>query len=92
MMKKSNTTVGYHGVQIHILPPLLHFTNMMCKKLLENWLIGNNRDNIHTYCLMHNDNIRHVKTKKCNNYGNYKLRRIKVFMKVINKHAREYNL
>ena len=45
-LKKGNLMVGYHGGQLHILPPLLQFTKIIQNELINNLLIGNKRDNI----------------------------------------------
>ena len=46
MMKERNMMIGYHGLQIHRLPPLSQSPKVTCKKLIENLLIRNNRDKI----------------------------------------------
>ena len=91
LMKKGNMTVVYHRIYLNILPPLFQFTNMTQKQLVDNLLIQNKRDNITPFCLLNHNHVRHVKIKKCYNSGHYTLRTMKVFMKLIKKHATEEN-
>ena len=62
---------------------------MTRKKLTKNLFIGNKRDKTPLFCLLGRHCVRHVQTKKKNNDGHCTLRRMKVLMEVIEKHARE---
>ena len=88
MVKKINIMVGYHGGQLQILPSLLKFTKIMRKQLIDNRLIWNKKDKTPPLCLLMHHHVRHVHNKKFNNVAQYTLRRMKVFIKVINKHAK----
>ena len=83
--------MGIIGSQLHIIPPLLQFPKMTHNQLIYNLLIGNKRDKIPPFCLLTRHHARHLITKKCKNDGHYKLIRMKKFIKVTKKHAREDN-
>ena len=53
MAKKRNIKVGYYEGQLQKIPLLLQFTKTMCKQLIENPFIGNERDNIALAILYH---------------------------------------
>jgi len=80
--KNRKLKVGYHNIRIKLnaLPPTWKPTSMTSLQLIQNWFIGNERDNILPLYALDSKMVLHLKlNKNCNS--------MKCFMGIVQKYA-----
>jgi hypothetical protein len=84
-------TMGYHNGRLQVLPVYSEFPSMTMKQLIENWFVGNQKENITSFVLLDDEHVRHLGTSKTKNSGRNKLRQMKAVMKVVKRYAIDEN-
>ena len=60
---------------------------MTIKQLIDNWFIGNERENIPPFAVLQFNHVAHIKTAKSARSGKSKLRQMRSVMKAVKKYA-----
>ena len=72
-LKKRKLTVGFHHGRLQVVPVSWKFPNMTIKQLIDNWFIGNEREKIPPFAVLHFNHVAHIKTAKSARSGKSKL-------------------
>ena len=86
-MKKKKLAVGFHHGRLQVVPVYWTFPNMTINQLIDNWFIGNERENIPPLVILKFNHVAHIKTVKSERSGKSKLRQMRSVMKVVKKYV-----
>ena len=89
IMAKRQLTMGYHHGKLQVLPPCWEFPKMNIKQLIDNWYVGNLREQIPALVLLTHHDVAHLGRSKST--GKVKLRQMRLVMSQIERYARMEN-
>ena len=75
-------------VHFQVLPPTWTFPIMTCKQLIDNWYLGNKRENIPLLEVLSALHVAHLVTTGNHNAGKVKLRYMRCVMATLEKYSR----
>ena len=83
--------MGFHHGNFQMLPPTWTLPNMEFKQLIDNWYVGNNRENIPPLELLRGLYVAHLGTPGNWNDRKVKLINMRYVMKTLEKYAKKEN-
>lgn len=88
-MKKRKLSVGFHHNKLNALPPDFVFPSMVVPQFISCYLVGDVEKNIPPLGTLSSADVMHFKSKKGKSIGNKVRGKMKPFMKIVEKYARE---
>ena len=80
VMQKRTLPTGFHHVHLQVLPPKWKFPIITCKQLIDNWYVGNKRENIPPLEVLSALHVAHLGTPGNRNSRKVKGRKIRCVM------------
>ena len=91
VMNRRTLTMGFHHGILQVLTTTWKLPIITRKQLIDNWYVGNKRENIQPLELLIPLHVAHLGTTVNRNYGKLKLIHMRCVMETLERHSKKEN-